>query len=134
MDAGKPTVLLVGPHGDSTLEIAQRLLETCGIEARTITQATDAVDLAVAGKADAVVYWEAADLTGPETFEAIRWGYSTAGFVYIHAASDPLKDRLIEDVRAIRLLFPYTLRALLTAVTTVSRACKTAPAGGKAPA
>jgi hypothetical protein len=134
MGAEKPTVLIIGPQGDSALGISRQLLESGGIEVHVIASSTDAVDLAIAGTVDTLIYWKADDLTGPETFEAIRWGYSTAGFIYIHAENDPLKDRIIEDVRAIKLQMPFTLRNLMKAVATVSPACKLAFEGGRAPA
>lgn len=134
MDAGKPTVLLVGPLDDGALRIMAQFMSGLGVHVHIHDTAEPAVDLAISGKADVLVYMSAPDLTGPEAFEAIRWGYSTAGFIYLHSASDTLKDRLIEDVRARLVRYPLGLRGIRDAVASVSPACKRAFEAGKAPA
>lgn len=134
MDAEKPTVLLIGPHGDGALEIMAQFMSGFGVEARILESAEEAVDLAISGNADVLVYMSAPELTGPEAFEAIRWGYSTAGFIYLHGASDPLKDRIIEDVRARVVRYPLSLRGIRAAIASVSPACERVLLAGKAPA
>lgn len=134
MGAGKPTVLIIGQPGDGMLEIMVELIRTFGAEARLCPLAEEAVDLAIAGKADVLIYKAAPDLTGPETFEAIRWGYSLAGFIYAYALGDHHKDRIIEDVRARTIAMPFTLRQIKATVEAVSPACKRAFEQGKTPA
>ncbi len=134
MDAGKPTVLLIGPLDDGALGIMAQFMSTLGVDARIHDTAEVAVDLAISGKADVLVYMSAPDLTGPEAFEAIRWGYSTAGFIYLYRASDTLKDRIIEDARARAVVYPLTLRRIKEAVASVSPACERVLLTGKAPA
>jgi hypothetical protein len=134
MDADKPKVLLVGPHGDAVLELVRRLLCSLGADAAICSLAEEAVDLAARGEADALIYFDAPDLTGPEAFESVRWCNSGAGFIYVCSASDPHRDRIIEDVRTLLLPVPLTVRQVKTAVASVSAACsrvfkaRTAPA------
>lgn len=121
MDAEKPLLLLIGPRGVYGLEVMEHFLCWWGLDARICKSAEEAVEAAISGKADALVYVKDADLTGPETFETIRWGYSTAGFVYHCNERDPHRHRIIEDVRA-RVLVDPQLKDLKDAVAAVSPA------------
>jgi hypothetical protein len=122
MDTEKPVVLLIGPRGIYGLEVMEHFLCWWGLDARICKSAQEAVEIAISGKADTLVYVKDADMTGPETFESIRWGYSTAGFVYQCHQWDPLRHRIIEDVRARVLVDPMHLKDLKNAVAAVSPA------------
>lgn len=115
----RPVALIVGPAGDALLGIMEQLLNSFGADTRICPSAEDAVDLAIDGGADLVIYSAAPDLTGPEMFDTIRWWRRETGLIYLHPAGDPLKDRIIPERHARTLQIPFTLRRLIATAREV---------------
>ncbi len=124
--AGKtPTVLVLHPE-EAVRGIVCQLLDSCGLKTVECFHGEEAVELALIGQTDAILFAGAPDMKASLLVEQIRYGGAITGIICCLPSSDPEHDRIDQDARTRILQMPFTLKQTMNAVAAVSPACRRA--------